>query len=631
MFAVALALLAAPEATRAAGTDPARLVFLLEYVGSDYPNAVRDGTVTNTAEYGEVLRFTNEIIRDYPARGSASDRVSQGLRGLRELIERKAAPEEVAAATRKLLPVMTKALGATSQPAAMPNIPAGRRLWIDDCAGCHGPSGAGDGPSAAGMEPPPSAFRGEFIENLSPRRVFNALTFGVDGTAMPSFVPAYTERQRWDMAFFVMTLRVEFEPAQPPEAARFTLEELATSSNAELLARLREARGDATANEVDWLRTNFPSPTGGSVPFAGQDTADAGVAAAIQLQQAFAGVADRIFPRVVGVMGYVSEPKPAPTPPVGGWGNDSPDRFRYPGFQPIPGGTGFLVDDDGYVLSRNQLVRDEHGDLVKFVDIELQDQSHLPARVVGAEPSLDLALLQVADPGRVAGLPPFDFADSDRVQLGQWLIALGDSPGPGKAFAVGLVSAPPERQCYQSERAATRLQTSLVVPGDGLGGPVADILGHVVGMTVRQPEPPGLKLPDAPAATHVLPINLVLNLYEALKVSQSRESPWLGVSVLELPLLRRQLGDKANTIDIPRTGVYIDDVFDPSPAFTAGVRTGDFLLALDGHQLLSVGDFQTWLYVLGIGNQVELELQRDGKPLQLKAAIEVRPPAATTR
>jgi len=97
-------------------------------------------------------------------------------------------------------------------------------------------------------------------------------------------------------------------------------------------------------------------------------------------------------------------------------------------------------------------------------------------------------------------------------------------------------------------------------------------------MSVRQPDPPGLKIPDAPAVTHVLPINLVLNLYEALKVSQSRESPWLGVSVLELPLLRRQLGDKAGTIDIPRTGVYIDDVFDPSPASRAGVRTGDFLL-----------------------------------------------------
>jgi serine protease DegS len=345
----------------------------------------------------------------------------------------------------------------------------------------------------------------------------------------------------------------------------------------------------------------------------------------------FAGVAERIFPRVVGVLGYGREPLPAPTPPPGGWGTDGQDMMRYPGFRPLRSGTGFLVDDEGYILSRDYLVRDERGELAQFVDIELQDQSHLAGRVVGAEPTLDLAVLQLADAASVKDLAAFEFADSDQVQLGQWLIALGDPPGPGKTLAVGIASAPPERQCYQSERSSTRLQSSLVVSTDALGGPVTDILGHVVGMTVRQPDPPGMAAPEGPTATHILPVNLVLNLYEALKVAQSTQSPWLGVSVLELPQLRRQLGEKASSIAIPRTGVYIDDVFDPSPAAKAGVRKGDFLLGLSGHQLLSVGDFQTWLYVIGIGKEVELELQRDGRPLRLTAAIEVRPASATTR
>ena len=113
-------------------------------------------------------------------------------------------------------------------------------------------------------------------------------------------------------------------------------------------------------------------------------------------------------------------------------------------------------------------------------------------------------------------------------------------------------------------------------------------------------------------------IAAMLNPYRAL------------LTVLELPALRRQLASQGKHVAIPPTGVYIDDVFAPSPASHAGVRPGDFLVALGGHPVLAVGDFQTWLYVTGIGREAELELLRDGKPLRLRVPVEVRPPAATT-
>jgi S1-C subfamily serine protease len=103
------------------------------------------------------------------------------------------------------------------------------------------------------------------------------------------------------------------------------------------------------------------------------------------------------------------------------------------------------------------------------------------------------------------------------------------------------------------------------------------------------------------------------------------------VSVLELPLLRRRLGTQGQSMIIPRTGVYIDDVFIPSPASRIGVRPGDFLIQMSGHPILSVADFQTRLYVLGIGARAELELARDGKPVRLSVPIEARPSSATTR
>jgi S1-C subfamily serine protease len=626
--AALLALTIRPHPVRSAGGDPARLVFLLEYVGEDYANAVRNGAVIDAAEYGEVVRFTKEILRDYEAQRGA-DEIAGALRDLLGLLETRAPHDAVRDAALKLSPRMATALGTDDRPPALPNLAAGRRLWINDCAPCHGMTGDGNGPSAGGMEPPPTAFRGELLERLPPRRIYHAITFGIDGTAMPAFAAAYSERQRWDVAFFAMTLRVGFQPKRPAHAAGLTLQELAALSNAELRLRLRAVGSEASGEEVDWLRANFPLPAGGSVPFEGPAGTEPGVAAAVQLQDVFAGVAERILPRVVGVAGYAGERQQAPPDEsTSGWSMDRDDLQRYPGFTPIRVGTGFVVDDDGYVLTRDHLVRDDRGETVAFADVEFQDQSHRAARVMAAEPTLDLALLHIAEMEGEIG-EALEFADSNQVRLGQWLIALGDPPGPGMTLAVGLASAPAERQCYQSERSATRLQTSLVVPSDALGGPVTNVFGNVVGMTVHQPPPPGVAADDA-GATHVLPINLVLNLYEALKLAQSKQSPWLGVSVLELSLLRQRQPEAASGTAMPDAGVYIDDVFAPSPASRADVRRGDFLLGIGGHPVLSVGDFQTWLYVLGIGAEVELELQRDGKRVRVRATVEARPPEATS-
>ena len=111
------------------------------------------------------------------------------------------------------------------------------------------------------------------------------------------------------------------------------------------------------------------------------------------------------------------------------------------------------------------------------------------------------------------------------------------------------------------------------------------------------------------------------NLYDALRAKESRRSPWLGFSVLELTRENR-------TRRSPRTGIYIDGVFDPSPASRAGIRVGDVLTAIDDQRVLSVADFQKSLYLAGIGATVRLHVSRDGEALELPATIEERPEAA---
>ena len=113
--------------------------------------------------------------------------------------------------------------------------------------------------------------------------------------------------------------------------------------------------------------------------------------------------------------------------------------------------------------------------------------------------------------------------------------------------------------------------------------------------------------------------------------TENRVSPFLGFSVLELAVLRKQVRETGERIPLPLTGVYIDNLFEPSPAASAGVRVGDSLTAIDGNRLLSVLDFQKWLYLSGVGRSVTLQLYRDGKTLEKRMTIEMRPAAATTR
>jgi serine protease Do len=506
--------------------------------------------------------------------------VLERLRALEALIVGRAPAEAVRAATGALVPELRRVLGMAAADTTA-DAARGKAIYAAACATCHGAEGRGDGPQAAGLTPPPIAFA-ERLSRMSAEQVYGAVTFGIDGTAMASFRDTHDEQQRRDVAAFVMT----FASAAPS-------------------------------------------------PSAPAD-ADPGLAVALQLQDAFTRIAERVLPSVVGVTSFVEDPDwtlEKLTAERGmEWIQANAEDLRYPGYRKLRSGSGFLVSDDGYVLSANHVVRDEQGEVAKMVSVELRDGRHVTSRVVGAEPTIDLAVLQLlelTDPAE-RKVPPVTLGDSDAMQVGHWVIALGNPPGPDVTYAVGTLAARPEQQCYQADLSRTLFQTSVTIPPESYGGPLVDIRGRVIGIDV--PAPPRVDLDERGGrSSYALPIGLALNIYEALKVAQSDRSPWIGVSVLDLPGARRRLGSRARAIEFPRTGIYIDDVFDPSPAFAAGIRPGDFLTGMGTHRVLSVADFQKWLYLGGIGSPVELELFREGKAVKHTVTIEQRPPEATTR
>jgi S1-C subfamily serine protease len=613
----------APAGDARKGPFPEELVFYLQYIASDYDTAVRGGAVLDRSEYAQMQELSASLLAGYDEvrpRGAAR----ADLERLRASIASVSPAEAVRSACKSLVPRLVRELGLSPYPAKPPDLERGLELYRRDCASCHGPTGGGDGPAAIDMIPAPTSFRDARGNRISPYEVFNATSFGVRGTDMPSHREGRSRQDLWAIAFFVMTLRDGFDARKPDAVVPLSLADVAASSNEDLLGKLRAARPEATASEVDYYRAS----RGGAAKKDAPPRAASGQSAlevAETLEGAFADAADRIMPSVVGISIYEKGAIPAPVAEPGqGWKEGSAEDDLYPGLNRGRTGSGFLVGEDGYVLTTAGVILG--GDPTRkpeVIDVELPGNVHCRGRVIGLEPTIELAVLKIDPPVPVKAAP---VADSDRVRVGQWAIAVGDPPGPAKIFAPGTIAARPERECYQEHRTSTLLQSSAAMAVTGFGGPLVNIRGEVIGLTIPRP---GLSLEGRDALVgpvDALPIDLVLTVYRALRVKESERSPWIGISVLDLSAaLRKKLPSS------PRTGIYIDDLFVPSPASRADVRVGDILTAMNGNRILGVPDFQRWLYLIGIGAPVTLELERDGETLRKEIVIEDRPESARMR
>jgi serine protease Do len=355
---------------------------------------------------------------------------------------------------------------------------------------------------------------------------------------------------------------------------------------------------------------------------------------AVALQETFARVADQVFPSMVCLTSF--ERTAEPTPPTGAaqdrgfWREPVGVEQRYPNMRRLASASGFLMTADGYAVSSLDFLRKPGGELADLVDAETFDGTIALCEVVGIEPTLNLAVIKLAlyPNAEPPVLAPVTIADPDAIRVGHWAIAVGDPLGPQRVFAAGLISARPERDCYQAELAATFLEASLQVHPEAHGGPLVDIEGAVMGIIVPHRTP---QFDEASSGlVYALPMSIATGIFESLKVARSFESPWLGVSVLSLGEYRERLRASGTARDRkqPVMGVYIDNVFDPSPAALADVRVGDILLSVNAQRLFTVFDFQRSLYLAGIGNTIAIELYRDGEMLTRQVTIEARPAAA---
>ena len=308
------------------------------------------------------------------------------------------------------------------------------------------------------------------------------------------------------------------------------------------------------------------------------------------------------------------------------------DESPHPGFARHLVASGIVLDDQGTILCCRTPLTLPDDTFVPLIDVETSAGARFDAELLASEPTINLALVRIKlEPGQSLGeIRPARFGKASSVQIGDTVFAVGDPFGGSRTFAPGIVMALPTAACYQSDLTGSYVHCSMAIAPGAVGGALVDVRGEVVGLLVP---PPSLDPRERPTPhafdTFAMQIETALGVGEALRTKRSNDSPWLGFSVLSLDELRRKLRDEAafTAIGKPEHGLYIDDVYDPSPASKAKIEPGDFVVAIGGRPIGSVVDFQQCLYHFS-GTKVPIQIFRDGRARTVVIQIERRPPAA---
>jgi len=185
--------------------DVQSLLQMVDYVGVDYPAAVAGGEIIHAGEYAEMQEFAGRIMTESTAlpAGDARDRSIVLAQELAAAVEARVDAGRIADLTRQLRQILMSSFNVTLTPLHRPDRAGAGRLYAEQCAGCHGVSGRGDGPAGAGLDPPPIAFTdADRARQRSLFGLYNTITLGVPGTGMAPF-DALSPPERWSLAFYI--------------------------------------------------------------------------------------------------------------------------------------------------------------------------------------------------------------------------------------------------------------------------------------------------------------------------------------------------------------------------------------------------------------------------------------------
>jgi len=279
-------------------------------------------------------------------------------------------------------------------------------------------------------------------------------------------------------------------------------------------------------------------------------------------------------------------------------------RFRSPRDEALVQsslGSGVIVTNEGHIITNNHVVAQ-----VDEIEVQLSDGQTKKARLVGADEQVDLAVLKIDNPS----VKPLKLADSDTVQPGDFVLAIGNPFGFEETVTDGIISS--KGRPNRSDFFGDLLQTNAAINPGNSGGPLINLRGEVIGINTAIASTTG----GSQGVGFAIPSNTVRTALESLLRQGRIIRGYLGIQTRAL-----QPGeDGADT-----EGVTVAEVMAGSPAAQAGVQPGDVVRKFDGHEVKNFSALRSLVAQTQLNKQVELEIVRDGKPLKVKAQIKEQP------
>lgn len=340
------------------------------------------------------------------------------------------------------------------------------------------------------------------------------------------------------------------------------------------------------------------------------------MASALETSKAFTEVTKSVAPAVVHIRATKQTVMTGGLQQMPGLEGQIPDemlrRFfggRMPEMQ-TPGpqapqvgdGSGFLISSDGYILTNNHVV----GGSSKL-EVTLHDGKKLDAKVIGTDDRTDVALIKV----EAKGLPTLPMGNSDAMEVGEWVLAIGSPFGLEGTVTSGIVSAK-ERDGMGITDYENFIQTDAAINPGNSGGPLVNLAGEAVGINTAILSRTGAYN----GIGFAIPMNMAKQICDQLMEHGSVTRGYLGV------IIQPMTAELAKAFGLPETsGALVGDVANDSPAARGGLQRGDIIVKLDGQAVKDTTGFRNRVAMIKPQTTVALDVLRDGKPLSVSVEV----------
>jgi len=271
----------------------------------------------------------------------------------------------------------------------------------------------------------------------------------------------------------------------------------------------------------------------------------------------------------------------------GPWG-DSPQRD----YKQKSLGSGFIIDKAGYIVTNNHVIED-----ADEITVKLSNEKEYKAEVVGRDVNTDLALIKID----AKGLTALKMGDSETLEVGSWVVAIGSPFGLEQTVTAGIVSA--KGRIIGSGPYDDFIQTDASINPGNSGGPLLNLKGEVIGINTAI-------VARGQGIGFAIPIDMAEDIVAQLKTGKGVTRGWLGVGIQSLT---PELKDYYRLDDT--SGVLVSEVFEGDPADKAGIKVGDIILKVNGKEISTSRQLSRMIAGLAVGEKAKITLLRDGKKL----------------